>query len=56
MENEDLVLSVKDWAKKTGDSKYSGQYVPISSINTSSGVTSYAFAQISTYTSTKAGQ
>ena len=45
MEDEDLVLSVKDWAKKTGESKYSGKYIPISNINTRSGVTSYALAQ-----------
>lgn len=45
MEDEDLVLFVKDWAKKTGENKYSGQYIPISNINTRSDVTSYAFAQ-----------
>ena len=45
MEDEVLVLFVKDWAKKTGESKYSSQYMPISSINTKSGVTSYALAQ-----------
>lgn len=30
MENEDLVLFIKDWAKKIGENKYSGQYRPIS--------------------------
>lgn len=45
MENEDLVLSVKDQAKKTGESKYFGKYIPISNINTRSGITLYAFTQ-----------
>lgn len=45
IEDEDFVLSIKDWAKKIGESKYFGQYVPISRINPSLGVISYIFAQ-----------
>ena len=45
MEDEDFVLSVKDWAKKTGKRKYFGQYMPIRNINTRLNITSYAFAQ-----------
>ena len=48
MEDENLVLSVKDSAKKTGKSKYSGQYKLISNINTRSGVPSYSLAQFVT--------
>ena len=44
MKDEDLVLFIKDWAKKTGKSNYSGQYMPISNINTRLDIISYAFA------------
>ena len=44
MEEEDFVLSVKNWDKKTGKSKYS---MPIININTRPDVTSYAFANFS---------
>lgn len=47
MEDKDLVLSVKDQAKKkTGESKYSGQYMLISNINTRFRyINSYTLAQ-----------
>ena len=45
MENEDLVLSVKDWASKTGESKYFSQYESISNINMLLDITSYSLSQ-----------
>lgn len=45
MEDEDLVLSVKDWAKRIDENKYYDKYIPISNINIRSGVTSYTFVQ-----------
>lgn len=45
IENKDFVLSIKDWAKKTGESKYSSKYIPISNINTRLSITSNAFVQ-----------
>lgn len=45
MKNEDLVLFIKNWAKKIDENKYSGQYMPISNINTKPNVTLYTFVQ-----------
>lgn len=45
MEDEDLVLFVKEWSKKAGESKVNHLYVPINIINKIIGITSYSLAQ-----------
>lgn len=45
IEDEDLVLFIKDLAKKIGENKYFGQYMPVNSINISSIITSYTPTQ-----------
>lgn len=45
MEDENFVLSIKDWAKKTVKSKYSGKYILISNINIRLDITLYALTQ-----------
>lgn len=45
MEDEDLVLSLKEWSRKAGESKVNHLCVPINIINKIIGIASYSLAQ-----------